>query len=72
MSPDIYVRANCSVVGKIITQDEKFPIMDDMSLVLRHFGVSDQVRHKPGCTTTQDVYGLEMSYLRSSGIVLSM
>ena len=27
-----------------------------MSLVVRKpvFGVSDQVRHKPGCTTTQD------------------
>ena len=29
---------------------------DNMSLVMRKpvFGVSDQVRHKPGCTTTKD------------------
>ena len=41
-----------------------------MSLVVRKpvFGVSGQVRHKPGCTTTEDGYGLEISNLGSSTI----
>ena len=33
------------------------------------FGVSDHVRHKPGCTTTQDGKKLEISYLGSRGII---
>ena len=43
-----------------------------MSLVVRKpvFGVSDQVRQKPGSTTTQDGYRLEISDLESRGIVL--
>ena len=34
----------------------KNDVSDEMSLVVRKlvFGVSDQVRHKPGCTTTED------------------
>ena len=36
------------------------------------FGVSDQVRHKPGCTTTEDGWRLEISDLGSRGIVLSI
>ena len=32
------------------------------------FGVSDQVRHKPGCTTTEDAERLEISDLGSRGI----
>ena len=38
-----------------------------MSLVARKpvFGVSDQVRHKPGCTTTEDGWRLEISDLGS-------
>ena len=32
------------------------------------FGVSDQVPHKPGCTSTQDSYRLEISYLGSREI----
>ena len=35
------------------------------------FGVSDQARHKPGCTTT-DGQRLEISALGSRGIVLSV
>ena len=48
--------------------------MDQMSLVVRKpvFGVSDQVRHKPGCTATEDGEKLEISYLGSRGIVLSV
>ena len=40
------------------------------SLVLRKpvFGVSDLVRHKPGCTATEDAYRLEISDLGSRGI----
>ena len=34
--------------------------------------VSDQVRHKPGCTATEDGQRLEISDLESRGIVLSM
>ena len=46
----------------------------DMSLVVRKpdFGVSDQVIHKPGCTVTEDGKKLEISYLGSGGIVLSV
>ena len=45
-----------------------------MSLVVRKlvFGVSDQVRHKPGCTATEDGLRLEISEFQSRGIVLSM
>ena len=32
--------------------------------------VSDQVRHKPGCTATEDSQRLEISDLESRGIVL--
>ena len=31
----------------------------------------DLVQHKPGCTTTEDVWRLEISDLESKGIVLS-
>ena len=45
-----------------------------MSLVLRKpvSGVSDQVRHKPGCTATEDALKLEISDLESRGGVLSV
>ena len=45
-----------------------------MSLVLRKpvFGVSDQVRHKPGCTALEDGWRLEIPDLESRGIVLSV
>ena len=33
---------------------------------------SDQVRHKPGCTVTEDGQRLEISDLESRGIVLSV
>ena len=36
------------------------------------FGVSNQVRHKPGCTATKDGQRLEISDLESRGIVLSV
>ena len=50
------------------------PRQSDMSHVVRKpvFGVPDQVQHKPGCTTTEDGWRLEISYLGSRGIVLSM
>ena len=35
------------------------------------FGVSNQIRHKPGCTATEDGLRLEISELESRGIVLS-
>ena len=35
------------------------------------FGVSDQVRHKPGCAAKEDSKRLEISDLERSGIVLS-
>ena len=35
------------------------------------FGVSDHVRHKPGCTITDDGQRLEISDVRSRGIVQS-
>ena len=39
-----------------VRQHEAEVILFHMSLVLRKpvFGVSDQVRHKPGCTATED------------------
>ena len=33
---------------------------------------SDQVRHKPGCTVTEDGWRLEILDLESRGIILSM
>ena len=36
------------------------------------FGVSDLVRHKPGCAVTADGQGLEISDLESGGIVVSV
>ena len=52
---------------------ELSPFRFTMSLVVRNpfFGVSDQVRHKPGCTTTEDGVRLENSDLGNRGIVLS-
>ena len=35
------------------------------------FGVSNQFRHKPGCTATEDGLRLEISDLGSRGIVLT-
>ena len=32
------------------------------------FGVSDQVRHKPGCTIKEDGYMFEISDLGSRGV----
>ena len=34
--------------------------------------VSDLVRHKPGCTATEDGWRLDISDLENGGIVLSM
>ena len=35
-------------------------------------GVSDRIRHKPGCTTAEDGWRIEIPDLRSRGIVLSV
>ena len=59
----------------ILLKAGKFSHMEaQMSLVLRKpvFGVSDQVRHKPGCTATEDGLKLEILDLGSRGIVLSV
>ena len=47
---------------------------DYMSRVVRKpvFELSDQVRHKPGCTTTEYGWRLEISDLESRGIVVSV
>ena len=52
----------------------KCSILLYMSLVLRKpvFWVSDQVRHKPGCTTTECGKMLEIPDLEIRGIVVSM
>ena len=44
-----------------------------MGLVVRKsvFGVYDLVRHKPGCTATEDCYRLEISDLGSRGIAVT-
>ena len=46
----------------------------NLRLVVRKpvFGVSDQIRHKPGCTATEDGSKPEISHLESRGIVVSM
>ena len=59
----------------IVCQDQSIQIFRIfMSLVVRKpvFGVSDQVRHKPGCRATQDGQRLEILYSERRGIVLSM
>ena len=45
-------------------------VTSDPCLVVRKpvFRVSDQVRHKPGCTATEDGWRLEISDLGSRGI----
>ena len=45
-----------------------------LSLAVRKpvFGVSDNVRHKPGYTTTEDDWRIEISYLVSRGTVISV
>ena len=45
-----------------------------MSHVLRKpgFGISDQVRHKTDCSTTEDGWGLEIADFGRRGIVLFM
>ena len=47
---------------------------DEMSLIKRkpNFDVSDQVWHKPGCTTAEDGQRLELSDLGSRGPLLSL
>ena len=45
-----------------MSHDERKPVI----------GFSDHVRHKPGCTTTEDRQRLEIFDLGSGGIVLSM
>ena len=54
--------------GKLIRSTDSF----HMSLVVRKpvFGVSDQVRHLPGCAATE--MRLEISDLGSTGIALSV
>ena len=48
--------------------------INKMSLVVRKpvFSVSDQVRHKPGCTATEDGYMLEIMDFGRIRIVLSV
>ena len=47
---------------------------DQMSLFVRKpvFGVSDQVRHKLGCTATENDQRLEISNFGSRGISISV
>ena len=47
-------------------------LSDNLSLVLRKpvFGVSNQVRYKPGCAATKYSQRLEISDLGNRGIVL--
>ena len=51
-----------------------YSIFYHLSLILRKpvFRVSDLVRHKPGCTATEDSLRLEISDLGNRGIVLVM
>ena len=60
--------------GSDCSSSRLFLLLDNMSLVVRKpvFWVSDQVRHKPGCTTTEDSKRLEISDLDRRGIVLPM
>ena len=62
-------------VDKSTSGNKRFKLTEHhMSLVVRKpvFGVSDQVRQKPGCTTTEDGWRLEILDLGSRGIVLSV
>ena len=61
-----------SIDSFIVSVDSKYHY--HLSLVMRKpvFGVSDQVRHKPGCTVTEDGERLEIWYLGSRGIVPSV
>ena len=52
----------------IWTESYQFELRGEKTNIL----VSDQVRHKPGCTATEDGLMLEISDLESRGILLSM
>ena len=67
----IFCSEHCNDNGAV---NEMAATIKDMSLVVRKpvFGVFHQVPHKPGCTATDDGWRLEISYLGSRGIVLSV
>ena len=62
------------MTNELKTKKPEVTVTAYWSLVVRKpvFGVSDQVRHKPGCTATEDGQRLEISDLGSRGIVLSV
>ena len=63
---DCHIKSPFNVASTLISMFD-----DKLSLVGRKpvFGVSDQVRHMPGCTVTEDGWKLEISDLESRGIV---
>ena len=56
------------LVGPFINSREKEFIVTRKPV----FGFSNQVRHKPGCTATEDGWSLKFFNLESRGIVPSM
>ena len=64
------------ILQRLSSEKIGWPTQTNLSLVVRKpvFGVSDHVRHKPGCTTMEDTCSLrlEISDLGSGGIVLSL
>ena len=55
---------------KPLTEKEEMKILIEPRHEKTNILVSDLVRHKPGCTATEDGYRLEISDLESRGIVL--
>ena len=64
------ITVKCGLVLSLIIAAVSFKIEPRCEKTV--FGVSDQARHKPGCTATEDALGLEISDLESRGIVLSV
>ena len=57
---------------RLTTEQIRWVFHDNFSRVMRKpvFGVSNQVKHKPGCTATEDCLSLEILDLGRRGIVL--
>ena len=64
--------AQCKKQGKLESSEVSYVTHLLMGLVTRKhvFGVSQQVRHKPGCTATEHGQRLEIFYLGVRGNVL--
>ena len=74
MIDSLYYRASAICFSLIFQDRSDQTDQINLSLVMRKpvFGVSDLIQHKPGCAVTEDGQRLEISDLKSRGIVVSV